>query len=562
MKLFEIPMLVTSLVGLCLLSGLDAPPVYADFMFGEPVNLESVIPVLDGVHDVIDCFSQDGLEMYIESDRSGGYGEWDLWASRRASTDEDWGPLENLGTVFNTAKSDAAASISADGLTLYFISQRPGGYGSADIYMTTRATKNDPWGQAVNMGPKINSSNADLCPWISADGLELYFESYLRAGGYGGDDIYVARRATMDDPWGEPVNLGPVVNSAYEEHGLSLSPDGLLMFFADRYLFQDMPRPGGYGSCDIWMTRRASLSDPWQAPVNLGPQVNGSAADVVPRISLDGNMLYFCSNRGGNWNNYQAPILPVVDFYPDWSVEMKDFSKLAQYWGQDEPSVDIGPMPWGDGVVDIQDVAVLVEYWLTEIPDPALLAHWKLDETEGNIAHDSAGDHDGGVSALNPLWQPAGGKVNGALQFDGLDDGVGTPFVLNPAEEKFSVFAWVKGGAAGQVIISQVVVANWLLADPAEGKLMTELKSTGRSGRTLISDTVITDGGWHRVGLAWDGSNRILYVDDVEVAKDTQDDLAGSTGGLYIGAGKNLEGGSFWSGQIDDVRVYERAVTP
>jgi len=365
MKLFEIPMLVTSLFGLCLLSGFDAPPVYADFMFGEPVNLETVIPVLDGVHDVIDCFSHDGLEMYIESDRSGGYGEWDLWVSRRASTDEDWGPLENLGTVFNTAKSDAAASISADGLTLYFISQRPGGYGSADIYMTTRATKNDQWEPAVNMGREINSPNADLCPWISVDGLELYFESYLRAGGYGGDDIYVTRRATTDDPWGVPVNLGPVVNSAYEEHGLSLSPDGLLMLFADRYLFQNMPRPGGYGYCDIWMTRRASLSDPWQTPVNLGPQVNGSASDVVPRISLDGKMFYFCSNRGGNWNNYQARILPVVDFYPDWTVEMKDFSKLAQYWGQDEPSVDIGPMPWGDGVVDIQDLAVLLEYWLS-----------------------------------------------------------------------------------------------------------------------------------------------------------------------------------------------------
>ena len=60
-----------------------------------------------------------------------------------------------------------------------------------------------------------------------------------------------------------------------------------------------------------------------------------------------------------------APILPVVDVFPDFAAEMGDFSKLAQYWGQDEPSVDIGPMPWGDGVVDIQDVVVLLEYWLS-----------------------------------------------------------------------------------------------------------------------------------------------------------------------------------------------------
>jgi len=365
MKLFEIPMLVTSVFGLCLLSGFDAPAVYADFTFGEPVNLESVIPVLDGANDVTDCFSFDGLEMYIHSLRPGGYGGWDSWVLKRASIDEDWGPPENLGTVLNSQSNETHPSVSADGLTLYFSSDRPGGYGSADIYMTTRVTRDAPWGQVVNMGPKINISNADLCPWISADGLELYFESYLRAGGYGGGDIYVARRATTGDPWGDPVNLGPVVNSAYQEHNVSLSPDGLLMFFSDRDLFQNMPRPGGYGYCDIWITRRATLADPWQTPVNLGPSVNGSALDVVPRVSPDGSMFYFCSSRGGNWNNYQAPILPIVDFYADWMVEMRDFSKLAQYWGQDEPSVDIGPMPWGDGVVDIQDLAVLLEYWLS-----------------------------------------------------------------------------------------------------------------------------------------------------------------------------------------------------
>jgi serine/threonine protein kinase/Tol biopolymer transport system component len=283
-----------------------------DFRFGMPVSLKSVIPVLDGASDIIGCFSHDGLEMYIGSERPGGR-EWDLWVSKRASIVEDWGPLENPGTLVNSLANEAMPSISADGLTVYFSSERSGGYGSADIYMTTRVTRDAPWGQVVNMGPKINSSNADLCPWISADGLELYFESYLRAGGYGGDDIYVARRATQNDPWGDPVSLGPILNSAYEEHGPSLSPDGLLLFFSDRYLFRNMPRPGGYGNCDIWMTRRASRSDPWQAPVNLGPQVNGSASDVLPRISPDGNMLYFCSDRGGNWNNYQVPILPVVD---------------------------------------------------------------------------------------------------------------------------------------------------------------------------------------------------------------------------------------------------------
>jgi hypothetical protein len=253
-----------------------------------------------------------------------------------------------------------------------------------------------------------------------------------------------------------------------------------------------------------------------------------------------------------------------ADLNNDWKVDFGDFAVFAECWKTDDLRGDIGPVPRPDGTLDVRDLGLIGEYWLTEIPeipDPNLLAHWRLDETEGTIAYDSAGSNHGTVNG-GPNWRPSSGKVDGALELDGVNDAVRTPFVLNPAEEKFSVFAWVKGGAAGQVIISQVVGANWLLADPAEGKLMTELKSTGPLGRTLISDTVITDGDWHRVGLTWDGSNRILYVDDVEVAKDTQDGLAGLTNGLYIGTDKNHKAGTFWSGLIDDVRLYDRAVTP
>ena len=78
----------------------------------------------------------------------------------------------------------------------------------------------------------------------------------------------------------------------------------------------------------------------------------------------------------------------------------------------------------------------------------------------------------------------------------------------------------------------------------------------------MISSALITDGGWHRIGFVWDGTNRILYVDDIEVASDTQSRLTGSEGGLYIGAGNTLEEGSFWTGLIDDVRIYNRAITP
>jgi hypothetical protein len=558
MKRFNDSKITLLLLAFAVAFMLAAGSANADFTFGDPVNVESVISFIDPDTDGIECLSLDGLEIYISSGRGTGQGRGDVWVLRRASIDADWSAPENLGSAVNTPHNDVLASISPDGLTLYFCSDRPYGDNETyDVFVTTRATKNDPWGQAVNAGPAINGPggcNYGVC--ISPDNLELYVNS-SRPGGYARQDIWVARRATANDPWRDAVNIGPVVNTEYSETECCLSPDGLLLLFSDPG-GTTQPRPGGYGSADIWMARRATLSDPWQAPVNLGPKINGPADDAWPVISPDGRTLYYSTESAHGYDNCQAPILRILDFNGDAKVDLKDFCRLAQYWGQSQSSVDIGPMPWGDGIVDLKDLLVFSAYWLTGLGP---ISHWNLDETDGWAAHDSAGAHDGFVMTANPLWRPVGGKINGALELDGTDDYVSTPFILDPGAGPFSVFAWVKGGAAGQVVISQKGGADWLCADPSEGKLMTGLKATDQ-GQPLISHSVITDGQWHKVGLSWDGSNRILYVDNAEVAKDTQAGLTGSQGGLQIGAGKGLEAGTFWSGLIDDVQIYDRAVTP
>jgi len=252
-----------------------------------------------------------------------------------------------------------------------------------------------------------------------------------------------------------------------------------------------------------------------------------------------------------------------ADLNNDWKVDFSDFAVFAQCWNTDDLRGDIGPIPRPDGVLDVQDLALIGEYWLKEIPDLYSCARWKLDETEGETAYESINHRDGTLHG-GPIWQPTGAKIGGALQFDGIDDYISTPFVLDPSAGSFSVFAWVKGGGAEQGIISQAGGVNWLAAGTSQGKLMTELKAAGRFGTPLFSEAVIIDGDWHRVGLTWDGTNRILYVDGVEVAKGTQSTLAGSTGGLYIGAGSAGRGepGSFWSGLIDDIKIYDRALTP
>jgi hypothetical protein len=218
-------------------------------------------------------------------------------------------------------------------------------------------------------------------------------------------------------------------------------------------------------------------------------------------------------------------------------------------------------MPWGDGIVDAQDLIVLAEYLLLE--DVHLIAHWKLEETEGIIAHNSINGNDGTLSG-DPLWQPSGGKVGGALEFDGIDDYISTPFILNPGKGSMGVFAWIKGGLPGQVIISQTgdFGGTWLSIDPAEGKLMIGFSEVYFGA--LVSETVVTSGQWHHVGLVYDMDklHRLLYVDGVTVAEDTTF-VAGmlSDGGLYIGASKDLDAGTFFSGLIDDVRIYNQALT-
>jgi hypothetical protein len=210
------------------------------------------------------------------------------------------------------------------------------------------------------------------------------------------------------------------------------------------------------------------------------------------------------------------------------------------------------------------DLELLMSYWGQPVEDPTLIANWALDETEGMIAYDSAGVNDAYLVG-EPVWQPDAGKVGGSLMFDGVDDYAFAPLGLNPADGSFSVFAWIKGGAPGQVIFSQSNGANWLGADQDFGCVTTELipPAVGRFvPQPLKSESVITDDQWHRIGFVWNGVNRALYVDDILVAEDMQEGLANSSGVLNIGCGSNLTGETYFSGLIDDVRIYNRVVSP
>jgi len=277
-------------------------------------------------------------------------------------------------------------------------------------------------------------------------------------------------------------------------------------------------------------------------------------------VWIDGD--YHLKSEAGRWNPYDK----------DWILD----DVTSPCIDRGDPNTPVGgePDPNGDrinmGAYGGTPEASMSIGQLLPLPPPKPLAHWKLDEKEGDIAHDSAGVNDGILNG-DPLWQPTAGQIDGTLAFDGIDDYVSTDFVLNPIDGAFSALAWIGGGAPGQVIISQTDGINgtgeiWLGTESLDGKLMTGLLPSLESRiptPQLNSQANITDGQWHHIGFVWDGSCRYLYVDGGEAAKDTQTltPLKFSDGGQYIGVKKSLDVTSFFSGLIDDVRIYDVALS-
>ncbi len=291
---------------------------------GKPVNLGPTVNSARG--ESSPSVSGDGLTLFFQSDRPGGQGGSDLWMSTRRSAAEPWGTPANPGPPVNTAGEETQPCLARDGLTLYFVSTRPGGQGGTDIWASSRRSTADRWGAPENLGPIVNHSGQDGDPRIAADGLTLFLASQ-RQGGQGGGDLWMCIRDGLGAPWGAPVNLGPRVNTKGWESGACLSADGLTLIFSS-------DRPGGGGGNDLWMATRRSKAEQFGEPVNLGAQVNRSGAEMHPALSVDERTLYFVAYSGhGDSDLWQAPILPPGT---------EEWTTLPNGWRVGKP-VSLGP---------------------------------------------------------------------------------------------------------------------------------------------------------------------------------------------------------------------------
>ncbi len=290
-----LPLLVAVILSIAMMQALSAHAQnYSDW--SPPVNLGAAINSASNDQDA--AISKDGLSLYFASDRPGGIGGFDMYVSQRASVDDPWGSPVNLGPTVNTVFDEGNAAFSRDEHLMFFQSKRPGGFRGIDIWVSQREHTHDDldWQPAVNLGAGVNSTADDNGPSYFAneeDGLpQLYFGSN-RPAALGGANIYLSEQMG-DGSFGSAV-LVPDLSSPLNENRPTIRHDGLEIFFHSN-------RAGSIGAAlDLWVATRESTLDAWSTPVNLGDTINTEFQENQAYLSSDNQTLLFTSNRPGGF---------------------------------------------------------------------------------------------------------------------------------------------------------------------------------------------------------------------------------------------------------------------
>lgn len=238
-----------------------------------------------------------------EERRLGGSGQ-DIYVARRSPEGGLEAPVA-LSAV-NSPYWDALPNIIGDGRTMYFSSVRPNGCGMVDNWVSTRSDPNDDfgWGEPTNLGCVVNGAKNDNAPNIFRDpetGLSTLLFVSDRAGT---QDPYWSRREE-DGSWTSPVLIAELTTPYADLRG-AIRQDGLeLIFYSDR--------PGGLGAFDLWVTARTTTTNPWGTPINLGPSLNTASQDRGPALSTDGLTIVFSSDRPGGLGGHDLYVSTRVE---------------------------------------------------------------------------------------------------------------------------------------------------------------------------------------------------------------------------------------------------------
>lgn len=275
-------------------------PQIVECGWSEPINLGT--PINSDKGDYCLSLSLDWEVMVLGSERTGTYGNTDLWYSVKDTLAESWPEPVNCGANVNTAAEDLSPCVSPDGRSIYFNSwERAGGYGGWDIWVSAWDSAAGEWGLPENQGPNVNTYGGDHTPFISFDGGQLYFVSFARPPG----GMFVSEWTGSE--WGVPTWLGENVHENYTEEGPCVTADGSALYFA-RWVEGGVP----HLFVSYW------TGSEWGPALELPPQINYPGAGAWdPWIAPDGSKLYFTAGlrpgglgRADIWVSERIPVLP------------------------------------------------------------------------------------------------------------------------------------------------------------------------------------------------------------------------------------------------------------
>jgi len=228
----------------------------------------------------------------------------DIYISTFDDKNKEWLPAKNIGPPINTEHHDANLSISADGNTIFIYKNIVNVTRSGDIYYSTKRPSGD-WNEPRPIDTKnINSSYFESSASLTADGNTLYFVSERPRDGHGQADIFMSKKEGRE--WSKPVNLGPVINSAYDEIGVFIHPDGKTLFFSSN----GHKTMGGY---DIFMS--VNENGKWAEPINLGYPINTTRNEVHFVMTADRHSAYISSTRDGGFGKFDIYHVDMKNYF-------------------------------------------------------------------------------------------------------------------------------------------------------------------------------------------------------------------------------------------------------
>jgi len=259
----------------------------------------------------------------------------DIYISKWNADSNMWGKAENIGAPINTKGFDANLSISPDGQKIFLYKNIEGITGSGDIYVSS-FNNDGKWSKPKAIDEKfINSSFFESSASITADGKTLYFISERERGGLGYGDIWVSKK--LGGMWQKPTNIGPVINTEFDEIGVYIHPDGKTLFFSSA-------GHNAIGQHDIFISTK-NKNGQWSEPINLGYPINTTKDEIHFVLSASKEVAYISSTRPDGFG--------MVDIY---EIDMSNYfqtnknipSELAQQFTKEKITILKGSVVDGD----------------------------------------------------------------------------------------------------------------------------------------------------------------------------------------------------------------------